>query len=666
MFLGIRAAALVCVTVLAACAAPRPIAGPSVVPPSMPSSVSPTGPTLGMSLGPSLMPVATSTPDPASFAAEGASRSTVKAGWSFTRQAVAAAHPLAADAGLAMLRAGGHAIDAAVAVQAVLTLVEPQSSGIGGGALLLHWDGRSVQAWDGRETAPAAAGPLDFLRPDGTPVPSAEAIFGGRAVGVPGVLPMLQAAHREYGVLPWAQLFEPAVRLAEQGFPLGERLYTLLQSNSQLRQDPQARAYFYAADGRPHPVGHLLRNPALAVVLRAVAAQGAVALQQGPVADDLIARVRSHAVPGAMVAADLASYRAVRREAICTDWRERWRICGFPPPSSGHLALMQVLGLLDTVPASVPGAPLAVAALAAAVPAGPPALHLYVEASRLAWADRAQYVADPDFVPAPAGDWRSLLQPDYLRQRAALIGSARMANAPAGQPGGPQDPTLAFAPMPEQPEQGTSHISIVDSHGNALALTSSVEAAFGARVMADGASRTVAGRRDGGSPGKGMGLSLGLGLAGGYILNNQLTDFSLSPTDTHGRLVANRLQPGKRPRSSMSPTLVFDRGRDELVMVLGSPGGPLIPHFVARTLLATLVGGQDLQRAIDGAHVAVAGGPVLLEKGRFPTATGAALRALGHEVLEVELPSGLHGLQRTPTGWFGAADPRREGVVRGD
>ena len=609
--------------------------------------------------GPISLPAA-SKPDPASFAAEGASRSTAKAGWSFTRQAVAAAHPLAADAGLAMLRAGGRAIDAAVAVQAVLSLVEPQSSGIGGGALLLHWDGRSVQAWDGRETAPAAADPRAFLRPDGEPVSPADAIFGGRAVGVPGVLPMLQAAHREHGALPWAQLFEPAIRLAEQGFPLGERLHTLLQSNIHLRQDLKARAYFYAADGQPHPVGHWLRNPALASVLRAVAAQGAAALQQGPVADDLIARVRSHAVPGAMVAADLASYRALRREAICTDWRDRWRVCGFPPPSSGHLALMQLLGLLDAVPASVPGAPQAVAALAAAVPAGPQTLHLYVEASRLAWADRAQYVADPDFVPAPAGDWRSLLEPDYLQQRATLIGPGRMAHAPAGQPGGPQDPTLAFAPMPEQPEQGTSHISIVDSLGHAVALSTSVEAAFGARLLADGGSRLGAGA------GAGAGAGLGLGLTGGYILNNQLTDFSLSPTDIQGRPVANRLQPGKRPRSSMSPTLVFDRSSGELVMVLGSPGGPLIPHFVARTLLATLVGRQDLQRAIDGAHVAAVGGSVLLEKGRFPPATAAALRALGHEVVELELPSGLHGLQRTPTGWFGAADPRREGVVRGD
>ncbi len=578
----------------------------------------------------------------ASFAAEGASRSATKPGWAFRRQGVAAAHPQAADAGLAMLRAGGSAVDAAVAVQAVLTLVEPQSSGIGGGALLMLWDGRAVQAWDGRETAPAAADPRAFLRADGTSVPAGEAVVGGRAVGVPGVLPMLQAVHREHGRLRWSQLFEPAIALAESGFLVGERLHTLLQSNESLRRDPQARAYFYRVDGSPHPVGHRLRNPALAAVLRAVAVQGSAAMQQGPIAADLVARVRSSPVPGALQLADLAGYRPLRRDALCTDWREHWRVCGFPPPSSGHLATMQLLGLLDALPASVAGD--AVAALAAPTPAGPGPLHLYVEASRLAWADRARYVADPAFVPAPAGDWRSLLNPAYLRQRAAALGPARMATVEAGQPAGPADPSLAQAPMAEQPERGTSHVSIVDDRGQVLALTTSVEAAFGARMLADG----------------------GTGLPGGYILNNQLTDFSFQPADAQGRPVANRLQPGKRPRSSMAPTLVFDRRDGQPVLVLGSPGGPLIPHFVARTLLATLAGGQDVQRAIDGAHIADPGGPVLLEKGRFPPATAEALRALGHRVLEVELPSGLQGIQRTPDGWFGGADPRREGVVRGD
>jgi gamma-glutamyltranspeptidase/glutathione hydrolase len=596
----------------------------------------------GCAAGPVVqVPRAAQAPRAEIFAAEGASGVQGKPGWAVRRHGVAAAHPLAAEAGLAMLRAGGHAIDAAVAVQAVLSLVEPQSSGIGGGAFLMHWDGRELQAWDGRETAPAAMDPRAFVRADGTPLPMAQAMVGGRAVGVPGAMAMLAATHRQHGALPWARLFEPAIALAENGFAVGQRLNALLQSNAALRQDPQARAYFYRADGNPHPVGHVLKNPALAAVLRSMARQGHMAMVRGPIADDLVARVRSSAAPGAMTLADLASYAPVQRVPLCTDWHAHWRVCGFGPPSSGHLALMQLLGLLE----ALPDGDAVSRSLAGPAPPAAAAVHLYVEASRLAWADRAQFVADPAFVPAPAGDWRSLLAPAYLQQRAVSIHPGqRMEKVSAGEPGGARDPALAFAPMPEQAEHGTSHVSIVDAKGNALALTTSVEAAFGARLMADG----------------------GTGLRGGYILNNQLTDFSFLPEDAQGRPVANRVEPGKRPRSSMSPTLVFDRRDGRLLMSLGSPGGPLIPHFVARTLLATLVGGQDMQRAIDGANLADPGGPVLLEKGRFPPATVQALRALGHRVLEVDLPSGLQGLQRTSDGWFGGADPRREGVVRGD
>ncbi len=587
-------------------------------------------------------------------AAEDASASRRKPGWVLQRQGVAAAHPLAAQAGLDMLRAGGSALDAAVAVQAVLSLVEPQSSGLGGGAFLMHWDGRQVQAWDGRETAPAAADPGSFLRADGTPLPPAEAVTGGRAVGVPGVMKMLQAAHRQHGRLPWAQLFGPAIALAEAGFPVGERLHSLLASNATLRQDALARAYFYRPDGSPHPVGHRLRNPALAAVLRQLAARGSDALHGGPVAADMVARVQQHRTPGALSLADLAGYQPLQRTPLCTDWRAFYRVCGMPPPSSGHLMLMQLLGLLDASPAS-PSGPTAAAVhepwpdvladLARPVPAGATAWHAWIEAGRLALADRAQFVADPGFVPAPGGDWQTLLAPAYLQQRAALLRpQQRLDRAEAGQPGGPGDATRALGPMAPQPEAGTSHISIVDAQGQALAMTSSVEAAFGARILADG----------------------GTGLPGGYILNNHLTDFSYSPTDAAGRPVANRLQGGKRPRSSMTPTLVFDRRDSRLLMVLGSPGGPLIPFFVARTLLVSLVGGQDMQRAIDAPHVGDAGGPVLLEKGRFSPALAVSLQQRGHRVLEVDLPSGLHGLQRTPKGWLGGADPRREGVVAGD
>jgi gamma-glutamyltranspeptidase/glutathione hydrolase len=575
---------------------------------------------------------------------EPASARTQQAGTSFQRRGVAAAHPLAAQAGLEILRAGGSAVDAAVAVQMVLTLVEPQSSGIGGGAFLLHWDGQAVQAWDGRETAPSAATERIFLDATGRPLPYAQAVFGGRAVGTPGAVRMLEAAHRQHGRLPWARLFEPAITLAEQGFPLGPRLHTLLQGDTLLRRDAQARALFYRDDGSPQPVGTRLRNPALAAVLRALATGGADALHTGPIAQDIVGRVQRSNNPGTLSLADMAGYKPVLRRPLCTDWLEHYRVCGMPPPSSGHLALMQMLGMLQALPGAM-ARPVALQAMPGPGDAPAPEwLHLYLESARLAYADRALYVADPDTTPPPAGDWASLLAPDYLRQRAALVSAARMPVAPAGTPGGQRS---AWAPMPDQPEHGTSHVSIVDGQGHALALTTSIEAGFGARLMSDG----------------------GTGLPGGFLLNNQLTDFSFAPADAQGRPVANRVQPGKRPRSTMSPTLVFDRrasGTASLVMSVGSPGGPFIPHFVARTLLASLAWGLDLQRAIDLPGFGHLGGPALLEAGRFPPATVQALRGLGHTVVETDLTSGLQGLQRTPTGWAGAADPRREGSVAAD
>jgi gamma-glutamyltranspeptidase/glutathione hydrolase len=566
-------------------------------------------------------------------APEPASGWTAKSGATARRFMVAAANPLAAAAGLGILRQGGNAIDAAIAVQMVLGLVEPQSSGIGGGALLLHWDGREIQAWDGRESAPAQADPRAFLRADGTPLPHAEAVIGGRAVATPGVVPMLEAAHRASGRLPWATLFEPAIALAEDGFALSPRLHALIAANPILKRDPLARRYFYTADGQPLAVGQRLRNPALAAILRAIAAQGSAVLVRGPIAADLVRRVRADPVPGPMTEADLASYRPRQRAALCADWLDRWRVCGFPPPSSGQLALMQILGIVER---SVP--------VARALEQGVPSaawLHLYTEAARLAFADRAQYVADPDFVRAPGGDWATLLGDAYLRQRAALIGAQAMKVAPAGQP---LPARSAFAPMAEQPEHGTSHVSIVDGEGHAVAMTTTIESAFGAKRMADG----------------------GTGLAGGYLLNNEMTDFSSLPADADGRPVANRIEPGKRPRSSMSPTLVFDRRDGRLALVLGSPGGPAIIHFVAKTLIGTLAWGRDVQSAIDLPNFASFGGPVVLEAGRFPASTIEALRARGHRVVEAELTSGLQAIERTPQGWVGGADPRREGVVVGD
>jgi len=617
---------------------------------------------------------------------------------------VAAANPLAADAGLAILDAGGSAIDAAIAVQMVLGLVEPQSSGIGGGAFLMHWDGAAVAAWDGRETAPAIAHPAWFLDSAGAAPPFAQAMLGGRAVATPGLVKMLEAAHRAHGVLPWAQLFASAIRLAEEGFLISPRLHTQLAAEQALRRDPLAGRYFYRADGQPHPVGHRLRNPALAAVMRSIANQGSTGFYAGPVAADLSARVLGHALPGGVSSADLAAYQPRQREPLCVNWLQHYRVCGMGPPSSGQLTLMQILGLLERSQEA-----LSVAAFSAMQqPPQPPQplrpsaagprpaasgserltphwLHVYTEAARLAYADRASFIADPDFVPAPAGDWRSLLQDSYLRQRAALIGPRSMGMATAGQPGAiaigsaldlPAAPALSlqrwsvaagvpgvagiwpFAPMPDQPEYGTSHISVVDAQGRAVAMTSTIEAAFGARLMADG----------------------GTGLAGGYLLNNQMTDFSLRPTDAQDRPVANQVQAGKRPRSSMSPTLVFDRREERdtregrggpdgnpgrLLMSLGSPGGPAIIHFTAKTLTASLQWGLDLQTAVALPNFGSFNGPTVLEEGRFPAATLQALQARGHTVREIELTSGLQGIQRTPEGWLGGADPRREGEVRG-
>lgn len=575
---------------------------------------------------------------PAAGQPEGASGIAASVETRFRRQAVAAAHPLAARAGWQMLRAGGSAVDAAIAAQMVLTLVEPQSSGIGGGAFLLHHDGRRVQAYDGRETAPAAAGPDLFLDSTGKPMPFREAVVGGRSVGTPGLLMMLAQAHRAHGRLPWAALFDPAIRLSEQGFPVGPRLHTLLKAESALKSDPVAGRYFYRADGQPHPVGHTLRNPELASVLRRLAAEGPSAFYQGPVAQAMVTAVQTHPTnPGRLTGEDLARYQSRERDALCHDHEalsRQLRVCGFPPPSSGALAIGQILGLLSHTPQA--GLPLR---------SGTPSadtLHTYAEASRLAFADRAQYVADPDFVPAPGGSWIRLLDPVYLQERARLIGPQRAAVVQPGKPGGD---TVGWAPMPDQPEYGTSHLSVIDAHGNALAMTTTIESGFGARLM----------------------VSTDPSRPGGFLLNNQLTDFSFVPADAEGRPVANRVEPGKRPRSSMSPTLVFDRHSGELLMSLGSPGGALIIHFTAKTLLGTLHQGLTPQQAIDLPNFGTTGGPVLLEAGRFPAETPQALEQRGHSVQQVPMPSGLQALQRGPGGvWMGGADPRREGVVLGD
>lgn len=565
---------------------------------------------------------------------EAASGTQPKALQSAGRFMVSAAHPLAVQAGLQMLQQGGSAVDAAVAVQMMLTLVEPQASGIGGGAFALHWDGRRVQAWDGRETAPAAADESLFLRANGQPRPFAEVAVGGLAVGVPGAVKLLEQAHRQHGKLPWATLFEPAIRQAEQGFAVSPRLHALLASDAALRRQAPAAAFFYGADGLPHPVGHVLRNPALAQVLRQIATQGSWAFYGGAVAQDIVQRVTSHQdAPGLLGLADLAVYQSLERPPMCTDWTPRWRVCGMPPPSSGHLAVMQILGLLQAVPA-LP-APLSEGVPSAAW------LHVYTEAARLAFADRALYVADPAYVRAPADDWGSLLAPGYLRERAALIGARAMERAPAGRPAGSAQ---ALAPQAAQPEAGTSQISIVDAAGHAFSMTTSIQTAWGSRLLSDG----------------------GTGRAGGFLLNNQLTDFAFVPRDAAGRPVANRVQAGKRPRSSMSPTLVFERDAGRLRLVAGSTLGAMIIHSMAKASLGNLSWGMNVQQAIDLPNFGPIDGPLLLEKGRFPPATLQALRDLGHQVVEADLPTGLQMIEVQPGRLWGGADPRKEGIAAGD
>ena len=579
------------------------------------------------------------TPPPAApITPEGGSGWTDKPGWATEKFAVAAANPLATDAGYQVLKAGGNAIDAAVAVQMVLSLVEPQSSGIGGGAFLLHSSGRELVAWDGRETAPAAATEKLFIGADGKPMPFYDGVVGGRSVGVPGTVRMLEQAHRAHGRLPWAQLIQPAIQLAEQGFQVSPRLATMLANEKHLIKDPVAAKYFYDAAGKPWPVGHVLKNPELAEVLRGIAARGSAALLQGPLAQAIVDKVTRHANPGKLTLADLANYQPKRRAPLCHDLAAAGKtveVCGFPPPSSGAIAIGQILGIL----AQTPGA--AMKPDAAGLPTAD-WLHYYTEAARLAFADRAQYVADPDFVQPPAGSWMSLLDPAYLKSRAALIGAQSLKVAQPGQPGALK---TSFAPMPEQPEYGTSHISIVDAHGNALAMTTTIEDAFGARQMVKG-----------------------------FLLNNELTDFSFAPTGADGQPIANRVQPGKRPRSSMAPTLVFEKNADgsrgPLLMSGGSPGGALIIHYTAKTLHGVLNWGLTPQQAINLPNFGSTNGPSLLEEKKFPPATVEALRTRGAEVREMNMTSGLQAITRANVHgkpmWLGGADPRREGVVLGD
>ena len=556
-----------------------------------------------------------------------------KAGWAARKNMVAAANPLAVEAGYEMLKKGGTAIDAAIATQLVLTLVEPQSSGIGGGAFLVYYDGKKVQAFDGRETAPSKADEHLFQRPDGTPLSRTEGIVGGRSTGAPGVLRMLELAHRQHGKLAWKTLFEPAIRLSENGFKVSPRLNSLLAGDPYIGKDPTARAYFYAPDGKPWPVGHVLKNPELAKTLREIAAGGADVFYKGRIARDIEAKVKGHPTnPGLLSAADIAAYQPKLREPVCNDYRA-YTVCGMPPPSSGGIAVAQMLGMFENFDMK------SLAPADGLVP-GTQAVHMFSEVGRLAYADRDRYAADTDFVPLPGRGIPALLDKSYLADRAKLVNPERsMGVAPAGHPPGVE--TAWNWGLDNSIEaHSTSHIVAVDQYGAGLSMTTSVEDAFGSRQMVDG-----------------------------FILNNQLTDFSFDSRDASGP-IANRVEADKRPRSAMSPTIVFDKNTGKFVEAVGSPGGPLIINYVAKVLVGTLDWGLNMQQAIALPNFGSRNGPTELEAGRFPDDEIEQLKARGHKIRIGEQTSGLHGVERIDIHgvplWFGGADPRREGIAKGD
>lgn len=532
----------------------------------------------------------------------------------------ATANPFATEAALEMLREGGSAADAAIAAQMVLTLVEPQSSGIGGGAFMMYYDADTgdIGAYDGRETAPASATPDMFLGPDGTPRKWPDVVVGGLSVGVPGVLRMLELVHKEYGRLPWKRLFEPAILLARDGFPVSERLNTLSAGDDNLRVFSDTADYFFDDAGKPRPVGSILANPALARTLDLIANNGADIFYQGLIADDIARATRTAKQnPGGMVAADLTAYQAKKRAPVCLPYH-KYLVCGMPPPSSGGITTLQILGMLQEFD------------MAAMAPGSALSVHLVAEAGKLAFADRNVYLADPDFFPPPPG----MLDTDYLKSRAAEISPTRAM--PPAQPGMPGIGTsIRLAPDTVEKGLSTTHLSIIDADGSAVSMTSSIETQFGSRLMVRG-----------------------------FLLNNQLTDFAFE-AERNGAPLANSPEAGKRPRSSMAPTLVFDdAGR--VVLAIGSPGGSSIIGYVTQSLIATLDWNLNIQQAIDLPHFLNKNGKTSIEEGTALEQLKPALEQMGHEVDVRKMVSGLQGIALGDNGLEGGADPRREGVAAGD
>ncbi len=533
---------------------------------------------------------------------------------------VAAANPLAVEAGARILEQGGSAADAMVAVQTVLGLVEPQSSGLGGGAFLVWYDAKSgkLTTLDARETAPLAATPTYFQDENGEPLEFFDAVVGGRSVGTPGTPALLEAAHRRWGKANWGSLFEDAIKLAEDGFEVSPRLAGLVAEDSdRLGRFPATKAYFFP-DGNAIAAGATLRNPDYAHVLRRLAAEGSDAFYKGEIAEGIVDTVRSaEGNPGLLSAEDLARYRVIERPAVCADYRDH-DICGMGPPSSGALTVGQILGMLGGYDLAALGAE------------SPESWRLIGDASRLAFADRGRYMADSDFVPVPT---EGLVAPDYLSERGKLLsGDDALPEVSAGSPGWShamlwgQDSAIEFP--------STSHISIVDADGNALSMTTTIENGFGSRLFTQG-----------------------------FLLNNELTDFSFETHDDAGYPIANRLEPGKRPRSSMAPSIVMKDDRP--VLVIGSPGGSRIIGYVAKAIIGHLDWGLDVQQAIALPNVVNRFGPMDVEAGTDAAALTQPLTDLGFDVNETDLTSGLHGIAITPEGLSGGADPRREGIALG-
>ncbi len=561
------------------------------------------------------------------------------------RDMVAAANPLAVNAGVEILKAGGSAVDAAIAVQMVLNLVEPQSSGIGGGAFMMHYDNarNMLVAFDGRETAPATATDTMFLTPAGAPLSFANAVNGGLSVGTPGVVKMLEAAHKKHGKLTWEALFAPAIKLSRDGFPVSARLFAGLDANTALRTQQPAASYFYQADPAdptklvPKPVGFLLKNPELAASLELIAKGGSAAFYTGALAQSIVDKVRSHPTnPGRLTMADMAAYESKERDPVCGTYRIKLRICGMPMPSSGGTSVAMIMGILDQFD------------VAALKPNTVESVHLISEAYRLVYADRALYMADSDFVRVPVA---GLLKPDYLRTRSRLIDATKSMGVPvAGVPEGVTPASFGVDNSLGLPS--TSHMAIIDRDGNAVSMTTTIENGFGSLQM-----------------------------VGGFLLNNQLTDFSFTPLDAAGRPVANRVQPGKRPRSSMSPTIVFN-DKNEIEMIVGSPGGSNIIQYAVKSLVGVIDWKLNIQQAINlpnfGAQTSAT---TSLERLTSAATLEAGLKAKGHTVAVIDINSGLHGItfngrrsngeyglfsQAVDRKWAGGADPRREGTAAGN